>query len=229
MGALAESREMLIGPAVVEHGAIRRDLRGGVWYPSHRDLLTVPRIIEHGVDHILLAEKCTAFNLIREGNAPVLHRCLLLCGSGYPSRAFRCWIRQLSNQLDLPLLILTDNDPAGLDLVLLMARGDGGKRFTRSPKLLGLRSEDCAKRGFPDWIRIDLSEQEIEYLQQISRRPEIRRSPAWQAEIASMRANGFKIEVEGTAAISMSYLAQQYLPARLSEIDLLEAPAFIRE
>ena len=52
--------------------------------------------------------------------------------------------------------------------------------------------------------------------------PKFKDKKAWQKEIALMLANGFKLEVESLISKDISYVTEEYVPARLREKDWLD-------
>ena len=71
-------------------------------------------------------------------------------------------------------------------------------------------------------MQIKLNEQDIKRAQQIASYPWFANKKAWQKEIELMLKNGFKLEVESLISKDISYVTEEYVPARLEEKDWLD-------
>ena len=114
----------IVGPLVLRDSRGLHDLRNGVWTgpAQHSDDV---RAEDHDVRLMLLVEEHSIFERLRTDRLPERHNCLLAMGGGFPGRAFLAILHAIHAQLRAPLLILTDNDPAGYELFFLVARGAG--------------------------------------------------------------------------------------------------------
>jgi DNA topoisomerase-6 subunit A len=171
---------------------------------------------------MMLVEKNTIFERLREDDFATKNHCLLLCGNGFPGRSFRLFVRQLHDQLRLPFYVLADNDPAGYELFFLTAR-----EFPEAV-YLGLRVRDYELLGLSDWVQIALSGAEREQLRVLKARPWLRSDVAWQHELDALLKRGFKVEMEALCSVSVSCFADSYLPKRLAAADHLRSPAAAR-
>ena len=52
--------------------------------------------------------------------------------------------------------------------------------------------------------------------------PWFEKKPKWQTEIKRMLTNDFKLEVESLVSKDISYVTEEYVPARLREQDWLD-------
>jgi DNA topoisomerase-6 subunit A len=151
---------------------------------------------------------------------------LLACGNGYPGRSFHRVLRSLHDQLAIPFYVLADNDPGGIFFFFLIARGVVRRRSKpdksiaiRDACFLGLRTEDPARIGLADIVHINLSENEITQLLQLKTTGWIASRTQWLREIEQLQARGTKVEVEALGVLSLSYLAETFLPNRLASGD----------
>ncbi len=223
---------LITGPIVLDDDSGSHDLRKSVWPGPRMGITGRVTVAHHEANHLLVVEKGAIFDRLREQEFPQRHRCILACGVGYPSRAFHLLLRGLHDQLRLPFLVLADNDPGGYELFFLLARGNAGNRGERRPALaipdaayLGLRARDYESLGLNDWVTIELSGAEKAQVERLRSCPWLRHEDAWQRELEALAAHGFKIEMEALASMSRSYLAEIYLPPRLSASDHLRLTA----
>jgi DNA topoisomerase-6 subunit A len=89
-------------------------------------------------------------------------------------------------------------------------------------KFLGLRSRDYERCELSPSVKINLNDQDIKRAKQIASYPWFEHKKAWQKEIEQMLANGFKLEVEALISKDISYVTNEYTPARLAEGDWLD-------
>ena len=84
-------------------------------------------------------------------------------------------------------------------------------------RFLGLRSNDYERCELSPSVQIKLNEQDIKRAKQIAQYPWFAHKKAWQKEIELMLKNGFKLEVESLISKDISYVTEEYVPARLEE------------
>jgi DNA topoisomerase VI subunit A len=89
-------------------------------------------------------------------------------------------------------------------------------------KYLGLRSIDFDRCQLSPSVQIRLNETDVKRAKQIAAYPWFADKKAWQKEIDQMLKNGFKLEVESLISKDISYVTEQYVPARLEAQDWLD-------
>ncbi len=89
-------------------------------------------------------------------------------------------------------------------------------------RFLGLRSVDFERCGLSDSVKIDLNETDRKRARQIASYPWFAHKKPWQKEIKKLLDNGFKLEVEALISKDISYVTEQYTPARLKSRDWLD-------
>jgi DNA topoisomerase-6 subunit A len=89
-------------------------------------------------------------------------------------------------------------------------------------KYIGLRAIDFDRCGLSNSVKINLNEQDIKRAKQIAAYPWFAHKKAWQKEIEQLLKNGFKLEVESLVSKQISYVTEEYVPARLAEEDWLD-------
>ena len=86
-----------------------------------------------------------------------------------------------------------------------------GSGSTRAPSI-----------GISSSVQIRLDEKDIKRAKQIMDYPWFAKKKEWQKEIELMLKNGFKLEVEALINKSISYVTEEYVPARLEDEDFLD-------
>ena len=76
--------------------------------------------------------------------------------------------------------------------------------------------------GLSDSVKISLSDIDRKRARQIANYPWFEKKKAWQKEIKIMLDNGFKLEVEALISKDISYVTEEYAPARLKDKDWLD-------
>jgi len=202
---------------------------GGYGIPS----IVEPEIIELdpkkcGAEFILHVEKDTVWQRFNEDKFWREHHCLLTHGGGQPPRGVRRLLNRLHNELKLPVYCLLDNDPWGYYIYSVLKQGSINLAFESQrmavpgAKFLGLRSIDFQRCELSPSVKITLNENDRKRARQIARYPWFEHKKPWQKEIHKMLENDFKLEVEALISKDISYVTEEYVPARLAAEDWLD-------
>jgi DNA topoisomerase-6 subunit A len=192
---------------------------------------SVPSIVEseivqfkkHSAKFVLHVEKDTVWRRFNEDKFWKKHNCILTHGGGQPPRGVRRMLNRLHNELKLPVYCLLDNDPWGYYIYSVIKQGsinlayESRRMAIPEARFLGLRSDDYARCQLSPSVQIKLNEQDIKRAKQIAQYPWFEHKKQWQKEIEMMLRNGFKLEVEALISKDISYVTEEYVPARLSE------------
>lgn len=177
---------------------------------------------------ILHVEKDTVWRRFAEDKFWKTHQCIVSHGGGQPPRGVRRLLHRLHNELKLPVYCLLDNDPWGYYIYSVLKQGSINLAFESvrmgipEAKFIGLRSSDFDRCKLSNSVKINLNDQDIKRAKQIAEYPWFKDKKAWQKEIAMMLANGFKLEVESLISKDISYVTEEYTPARLADQDWLD-------
>ncbi|HEX7378750.1 MAG TPA: DNA topoisomerase IV subunit A [Pirellulales bacterium] len=197
---------------------------------------SIPSIVEPEViqftkcdaKFILHVEKDTVWRRFNEDKFWKEHKCLLTHGAGQPPRGVRRILSRLHNELKLPIYCLLDNDPWGYYIFSVIKQGSINLAFESTrmaipdAKYIGLRSIDFERCELSNSVKIDLNDTDIKRAKQIASYPWFTNHKGWQKEIQKLLANGFKLEVESLVSKDISYVTEEYVPARLRERDWLD-------
>jgi DNA topoisomerase-6 subunit A len=200
---------------------------GGYGIPS----IVEPEVIQFQkckAGFILHVEKDTVWQRFNEDKFWRTHHCILTHGGGQPPRGVRRLLHRLHNELNLPVYCLLDNDPWGYYIYSVIKQGsinlayESKRMAIPDARFLGLRSKDFAACGLSNSVKIDLNDIDRKRAKQIAGYPWFAHKKAWQKEIQVLLDNGFKLEVEALISKDISYVTEQYTPARLEEQDWLD-------
>src|SRR5215468_6633536 len=195
---------------------------GGYSIPS----IVEPEIVQfkkHTAKFILHVEKDTVWRRFNEDKFWRQHHCILTHGGGQPPRGVRRMLHRLHRELDLPVYCLLDNDPWGYYIYSVIKQGsinlayESRRMAIPAARFLGMRSVDYERCQLSPSVQIKLNDQDVKRARQIAQYPWFANKKAWQKEIELMLKNSFKLEVEALISKDISYVTEQYVPARLEE------------
>ncbi len=200
---------------------------GGYGIPS----IVEPEVVQFRdckAKFVLHVEKDTVWQRFNEDKFWRTHHCILTHGSGQPPRGVRRLLYRLHNELKLPIYCLLDNDPWGYYIYSVIKQGsinlayESRRMAIPDARFLGLRSIDFRRCGLSESVKIDLNDTDRKRAHQIAKYPWFVHKKAWQKEIAQLVDNGFKLEVEALISRDISYVTEEYTPARIAEGDFLD-------
>jgi len=197
---------------------------------------SIPSIVEQDIvqfkkntaKFILHVEKDTVWRRFNEDKFWRKHNCILTHGGGQPPRGVRRMLHRLHYELKLPVYCLLDNDPWGYYIYSVIKQGsinlayESRRMAIPDARFLGLRSLDYGRCQLSPSVQIKLNEQDIKRARQIAQYPWFVNKKPWQKEIELMLKNGFKLEVEALISKDISYVTEEYVPARLKEGEFLD-------
>lgn len=227
----AENRGAMVGNiTVVDKGDeidCRRMGSGGYAIPS----IVEPDVIQFKkceAKFVLHVEKGTVWNRFNEDRFWEENNCILTHGGGQPPRGVRRLLQRLNHELKLPIICVLDCDPWGHYIYSVIKQGSISLAFESTrlaipdAKFLGIRAKDLTECELSDDVKIDLEESDIKRAKEIMAYPWFASHKGWQREIQRMLDNGFKMEVESMMNKAISYVTEEYVPARLKARDWLE-------
>jgi DNA topoisomerase VI subunit A len=177
---------------------------------------------------ILHVEKGTVWQRFNEDKFWRKHQCILTHGAGQPPRGVRRMLYRLHDELKLPIYCVLDNDPWGYYIYSVLKQGSINLAFESQRmaipdcRFLGLRSKDFERCALSDSVKITLNDNDRKRAKQIAAYPWFAKKREWQREIEKMVKNDFKLEVESLISKDISYVTEQYVPARLEDQDWLD-------
>jgi len=177
---------------------------------------------------ILHVEKDTVWQRFNEDRFWKNHNCILTHGGGQPPRGVRRLLHRLHYELKLPVYCLLDNDPWGYYIYSVIKQGSINLAFESQrmaipdARYIGLRSKDFERCQLSDDVKLALNETDRKRARQIAEYPWFAKKRDWQREIEKMLKNDFKLEVESLTSKDISYVTEEYVPARLADQDWLD-------
>jgi DNA topoisomerase VI subunit A len=229
----ADKRGEMVGNIILRDSGDEIDCSrmgsGGYAIPS----IVEPEVIQFDpkkcdAKFILHVEKGTVWQRFNEDKFWRKHQCILTHGAGQPPRGVRRMLYRLHDELKLPIYCVLDNDPWGYYIYSVLKQGSINLAFESQRmaipdcRFLGLRSKDFERCGLSDSVKIALNDNDRKRAKQIAAYPWFAKKRDWQREIEKMVKNDFKLEVESLISKDISYVTEQYVPARLEDQDWLD-------
>jgi DNA topoisomerase-6 subunit A len=181
--------------------------------------LTSSEFIECKADKIIAIEKGALFSRFVEENVHNRFKALLVQTTGQAPRATRGLLRRLSQELDLPVVILTDGDPWGMHIAMVIISGSANAAHLRElntpdAKWAGVWASDIVEYKLPSDKLTDL---DVKRLHELKKDPRYS-AKLWQREIDTFLKIKKKAEQEAFSRYGLTYIVDKYLPAKLEEM-----------
>ncbi len=179
--------------------------------------------VETDADFILAIETGGMFDRLVENGFDEDFNSILVHLKGQPARSTRRFIKRLSNEMDLPVLVFTDGDPWSFRIFASVAYGAIKtahlSEFLASPsaEYIGITASDIEQFELPT---DKLSETDVRALESELDDPRFG-DPFWQGEIELMLEINKKAEQQALAKYGLDYVTETYLPEKLREKDML--------
>ncbi|MFP6668843.1 MAG: DNA topoisomerase IV subunit A, partial [Pirellulales bacterium] len=197
---------------------------------------SIPSIVEADIiqfkkvdaKFILHVEKDTVWRRFNEDKFWKKYNCILTHGGGQPPRGVRRLLNRLHHEKKLPIYCLLDNDPWGYYIYSVIKQGsinlayESQRMAIPSARFIGLRSKDFNRCELSTSVQIRLNDNDRKRAKQIANYPWFEKKRDWQREIDLMLKNDFKLEVEALISKNISYVTEEYVPARLKDGDWLD-------
>jgi DNA topoisomerase VI subunit A len=179
--------------------------------------------VSSGAKFVIAIECGGMVDRLAENGFDEKQKAVLLHLKGQPARSTRRFLRRLSDELKLPVVVFTDGDPWSFRIFASVAYGAiktahlSNYLATPSAEFLGVTASDIENYELPS---DKLSEQDVRALE--AERTDPRFATAeWRSEIELMLKNGKKAEQQSLAKYGLNYVTDHYLPEKLTEMGVL--------
>lgn len=189
---------------------------------------SVPTVVEDlqfktDAKFVLAIETKGMFERLVEEDFYDRHKCILVSMGGVPSRACRRFIRRLADSQKLPVYVFTDGDPYGyFNIYRTLKVGSGNAAHLNEyfcvphASFLGVTPEDIRTYDLPTH---PLKEVDIKRAKDaLNNDPFIGHYKQWQKAIDKLLKMGVRVEQQALAKHGLSFVADEYLPAKLKEV-----------
>jgi DNA topoisomerase-6 subunit A len=181
--------------------------------------LTSSEFVSTTADKVIAIEKGGLFTRFIEENVHKKYNALLISTAGQAPRATRHFIRRLHSEMKLPTYILTDGDPWGMHIAMVIISGSANAAHLRElntpdAKWSGVWASDIVNYKLPT---DPLDEVDIKRLYELQKDPRYKEDPLWQREIKTFLKIKRKAEQEAFSRYGLTYIVDKYLPRKLEE------------
>ncbi|MBM5805517.1 MAG: DNA topoisomerase IV subunit A [Candidatus Verstraetearchaeota archaeon] len=168
---------------------------------------------------VFVIEKNAVFRRFIEERVYDKFNALLIDTAGQAPRLARLLIRRLSLELGLPVYLLTDADPWGMHIAMVIIRGSANAAHLRelttsTARWVGLWATDIKRFSLPSFPLTKLDEQRIRLLEADMRY----RDFEWQSELQEFKKTKRRTELESFSAHGLTAIVEKYLPKKLKMI-----------
>ncbi|MBN1511016.1 MAG: DNA topoisomerase IV subunit A [Phycisphaerae bacterium] len=222
----ASNRGNLVGPITLVDSGNELDCTrmGSAGY-------AVPSIVEPDIiqfkkckaKFILHVEKDTVWRRFYEDRFWEKHNCIVSHGSGQPTRGMRRLLHRMHNELKLPVYALLDCDPWGYYIYSVIKQGsinlayESRRMAVPEAVFIGVSAFDYERYDLSDDVKLGLDSADVKRCKQILAYPWFAGKRPWEKEIKKLVRNGFKMEVEALCNKSLSFVTEEYVPAKLKD------------
>ncbi|MGC8962154.1 MAG: DNA topoisomerase IV subunit A [Candidatus Bathyarchaeia archaeon] len=182
--------------------------------------LTNAEFVECKADKVIAVEKGALFTRFVEERVHEKFNAILVQTAGQAPRATRALIRRLNVELKLPVIVLTDGDPWGMHIAMVIISGSANAAHVRElntpdAKWMGVWATDIVEYKLPTDPLNDL---DIKRLHELSKDPRYK-DPLWKREINAFLKIKRKAEQEAFSRYGLTFIVDEYLPAKIEEFN----------
>ena len=182
--------------------------------------LSYSEFVKTSADKVIAIEKGGLFTRFIEENVHRKHNAILILTAGQAPRSTRHFIRRLNKELELPVYVLTDGDPWGMHIAMVIISGSANAAHLRDlntpdAKWAGVWASDIVEYDLPSDKLTDL---DIKRLYEFGKDPRYD-GKLWKREIETFLKVKKKAEQEAFSRYGLAYIVDEYLPAKLEEMD----------
>ncbi|XP_071554995.1 meiotic recombination protein W68 [Temnothorax nylanderi] len=202
---------------LVDNQVIDCTIPGGAPIPQIISNVTSIRL---KADFVLVIEKDAVFQKLLEENCTRALRCILVTGKGYPDVATRMLVKMLSEKMDLPVYIVVDADPFGVDIMLIYRFGSSTLRKENETlacpdaRWLGIHPSELITIGAKT---IPLTDADLVKLRSIEARSYV--NEAISKQLSTLRKG--KAEIEAVSSFAKNFFTATYLSYKIDGQDYI--------
>jgi len=188
----------------------------------------IPNSVEHltlepgKIDLILAIETSGMYQRLAYHRWWKKTNALLASLKGVPSRATRRFLRRLSDEFKIPVLVFTDGDPYGwLNIYRTLKVGSGNAAHINKyfcvpeARFIGITARDIKEYDLPTHPLKDVDLKRIE--DGLKNDPFVKYHKEWQEELKEMRKMRKRAEQQALATHGLNYVMETYLKEKLKD------------
>lgn len=176
-------------------------------------------------EFVLIVEKDTVFQkfMTDPQGKKFCENIILITGKGYPDISTRLLVKRFNDLLDIPIYILVDADPHGIEIMCTYKFGSFNKIFNAEqfavPKIrfIGMMPSDIDNTNV---IVSNATKEDLKKVDEILDRPYA--TGIIREELFWIKTRKKKAEIESLYDLSLDYLFNTYIPNKVINLEPLE-------
>ena len=225
---VAAPRGLICGKMVLVHENTFIDLEnaGEGWQVD--PFINKYEIVESKAAFVLLVEKHDIYMKLSRSRWFDKYPCIIATSKGIPTLNLREFLSKVVGHLHIPLFILTDGDPGGIQFALTVARGSIS-HGTETPWLacnhawwIGVHPGDVEAFSIDEADCNKVTKGEREHIDHLLGRLKLGgENDKLQNALKSMQESGITVSLECISRKEAGYLEEIYIPTKLSRESLI--------
>jgi len=181
--------------------------------------LSTAELVKTSAKIVFAVEKGGLFSRFVESKVHEKYNALVVNTAGQPPRSTRYFLRRLNKELGLPVYVLTDADPYGMHIFMVIASGSANAAHLTdltvpTAEWLGVTASDIESYRLP---YVKLKDEDVKRAHELKIDPRYK-DQRFQKELDVFIKKQKKAELEAFAKYSLDYIVEKYLPDKLKEI-----------
>ncbi len=197
---------------------------GGWSIPSNVEEITFKKV---DAKYVIYMEKAAVWERLHEDKFWKKQNCIIMSSQGQSTRGIRRLLQRLSSEFDLPIYVLTDNDPWGIYIYSVLKYGSISLAHMSeglaisSVRFLGVTCDDVERYGLQrHYIR--LKDKDIERIKQMQEYDWFKKNKEWQRQFKMMLKTKAKVEIQSLSARGITFISDTYLPEKIKAREFLD-------
>ncbi|MBI2670663.1 DNA topoisomerase IV subunit A [Candidatus Woesearchaeota archaeon] len=228
MHVSANKMGSMIGNVILEDSGDTIDCsklgKGGYSIPSITDELEFKKI---KAKYVLYMEKASTFERLAEDKFWDKNDAIIITSQGQTTRGIRRLLQRISEEENLPIYVLVDNDPWGYYIYSVIKYGSIALAFASerltipNVKFIGISCDDIIKYDLKRQL-IKFTDQDRTRLKQITDYEWFRNNKDWQRQFKMMKYNDSKVEIQALSSKGISFISDIYLVNKIKNKEFLD-------
>lgn len=178
--------------------------------------LSTADFVDTSAEMIIAVEKGGLFTRFVEENVHKKFKAIVIDTAGQPPRSTRFMLKRLSDELSLPVYVLTDGDVYGEHIAMVIISGSANAAHLReltvpTGKWLGVWGSDIVKYKLPS---IGLTDIDVKRIHELKADPRYT-GGIWKEELEIFLKLRKKCELEAFSKYGLTTIVDKYLPEKL--------------
>lgn len=218
LGILSSSKGLIAGKLMIEMDNETIDCSTISSVPANPS--QIQQLVSNA-EYILIVEKDTVFQRLVNDPlfAKVLEKTVIMTAKGYPDINTRLLLKKISVDLQIPIYILVDADPHGVDIMCTYKYGSLHlvhlSEQLAVPKIewIGIHPSDIDAL---DVTHVNLTPGDLKMVDEMLERPYV--DAILRRELNNFKTRQLKAEIESIYHFSINYLIDDYIPRKIRAI-----------